>query len=141
MTRVSLMRRACARTGGSGPSTGNFQAVLRIDEANAASTPYCSRPCAANGFVWAGSLLLGRGGVRAERAPQRAGVTSQRGELIETYLQLESMLNRIYQAYQHKKDACIAQIDAGGNCDYDQPEQLALRAIYPLSWLPYQIGR
>ncbi len=60
---------------------------------------------------------------------------ASRAELIETYLQLESMLNRIYQAYQHKKDACIAQIDAGGNCDYDQPEQIALRALYPLSWL------
>ncbi len=63
---------------------------------------------------------------------------ASRAELIETYLQLESMLNRIYQAYQHKKDACIAQIDAGGNCDYDQPEQIALRALYPLSWLHYR---
>ena len=61
-----------------------------------------------------------------------------RGELMDTYVQLESMLNRIYQTYQHKKDACIAQIDAGGNCDYDQPEQLALRALYPLSWLHYR---
>ncbi|HEY2524271.1 MAG TPA: hypothetical protein VGI29_04375 [Candidatus Binataceae bacterium] len=61
-----------------------------------------------------------------------------RGELMDTYIQLESMLNRIYQNYQHKKDACIAQIDAGGNCDYDQPEQLALRALYPLSWLHYR---
>src|ERR1700682_136114 len=69
---------------------------------------------------------------------EAANGRSGRGELIETYLQLESMLNRIYQAYQHKKDACIAQIDAGGNCDYDQPEQLALRALYPLSWLHYR---
>lgn len=61
-----------------------------------------------------------------------------RGALLETYVQLESMLNRIYQTYQHRKDACIAQIDAGGNCDYDQPEQLALRALYPLSWLHYR---
>ena len=61
-----------------------------------------------------------------------------RGELMDSYVQLESMLNRIYQNYQHKKDACIAQIDAGGNCDYDQPEQLALRALYPLSWLHYR---
>src|SRR5512146_1385176 len=61
-----------------------------------------------------------------------------RGALLEAYVQLESMLNRIYQTYQHKKDACIAQIDAGGNCDYDQPEQLALRALYPLSWLHYR---
>src|SRR5690242_18391280 len=33
-----------------------------------------------------------------------------RSQLIESYLQLESMLNRIYQAYQRKKDQCIAQI-------------------------------
>ncbi|MGZ6242575.1 MAG: hypothetical protein ACXWN9_08335, partial [Candidatus Binataceae bacterium] len=56
---------------------------------------------------------------------EAANGRASRGELLETYIQLESMLNRIYQAYQHKKDACIAQIDAGGNCDYDQPEKLA----------------
>ena len=69
---------------------------------------------------------------------EAANGRASRGELMETYIQLESMLNRIYQAYQHKKDACIAQIDAGGNCDYDQPEQLALSALYPLSWLHYR---
>src|SRR5260370_11461706 len=69
---------------------------------------------------------------------EAANSRNSRSELIETYLQLESMRNRLYQAYQHKKDACIAQIDAGGNCDYDQPEQLALRALYPLSWLHYR---
>ncbi|MGZ3619232.1 MAG: hypothetical protein ACXVAA_01885, partial [Candidatus Binataceae bacterium] len=69
---------------------------------------------------------------------EAANGRASRGELLETYIQLESMLNRIYQAYQHKKDACIAQIDAGGNCDYDQPEKLALRALYPLSWLHYR---
>ena len=69
---------------------------------------------------------------------EAANGRASRGELMDTYVQLESMLNRIYQAYQHKKDACIAQIDAGGNCDYDQPEQLALRALYPLSWLHYR---
>lgn len=63
---------------------------------------------------------------------------ASRGELLDTYMRLESMLNRLYTAYQRKKDACIAQIDAGGNCDYDQPEQLALRAVYPLSWLHYR---
>src|SRR5574337_455222 len=38
-----------------------------------------------------------------------------RGELLEAYMRLESMLNRLYTAYQRKKDACIAQIDAGGH--------------------------
>ena len=69
---------------------------------------------------------------------EAANGRNSRAELIETYSQLESMLNRVYQTYQHKKDACIAQIDAGGNCDYDEPEQLSLRALYPLSWLRYR---
>jgi hypothetical protein len=62
----------------------------------------------------------------------------RRGELLDLYLRLEPMLGQIYTAYEQKKDACIAKIDAGGNCDYDQPEQLALRAVYPLSWLHYR---
>lgn len=61
-----------------------------------------------------------------------------RAALLDTYEQLEGMLNRMYTTYQRKKDACIATIDNGGSCDYDQPEQLALRALYPLSWLWYE---
>jgi len=63
---------------------------------------------------------------------------ASRGQLLDAYMRLESMLNRLYTTYQRKKDACVAQIDAGGHCDYDQPEQLALRAVYPLSWLHYR---
>src|SRR5579864_5477822 len=59
-------------------------------------------------------------------------------ELLGTYSRLESMLDRMYTTYQHQKDVCINTIDNGGNCDYDQPEQLALRALYPLSWLHYR---
>jgi Tetratricopeptide repeat len=58
--------------------------------------------------------------------------------LLDTYERLEPMLNRMYTTYQRKKDQCIEVINNGGNCDYDQPEQLALRALYPLSWLWYQ---
>ncbi|HTT77130.1 MAG TPA: tetratricopeptide repeat protein [Candidatus Binataceae bacterium] len=58
--------------------------------------------------------------------------------LLDTYELLEPMLNRMYTAYQRKKDQCINVINSGGNCDYDEPEQLALRALYPLSWLWYQ---
>ena len=90
-----------------------------------------SNPAAASSVI---SELDTAEGEFEEAANGRAG----RGELLGTYIQLESMLNRIYQAYQHKKDACIAQIDAGGNCDYDQPEKLALSALYPLSWLHYR---
>jgi hypothetical protein len=58
--------------------------------------------------------------------------------LIDSYERLEGMLNRMYTTYQKKKDQCIEVINNGGTCDYDQPEQLALRALYPLSWLWYQ---
>jgi len=58
--------------------------------------------------------------------------------LYSTYDRLESMLNRMYTTYQKKKDACIETIDTGGTCDYDQAEQLALRALYPLSWLRFE---
>ena len=61
-----------------------------------------------------------------------------KGSLIPLYHQLESMLDRMQTTYAKKKDDCIAQIDSGGQCDYDQPEQLALKAAYPLSWLRFQ---
>lgn len=59
-------------------------------------------------------------------------------ELLMTYRRLERMLDEIYQTYQKRKDACIETIDHGGNCDYEEPEQLALRALYPLSWLRFE---
>ncbi|MGA3229239.1 MAG: tetratricopeptide repeat protein [Candidatus Binatus sp.] len=60
-----------------------------------------------------------------------------KGALIPLYHQLESMLDRMDTVYSKKKDDCIAQIDNGGQCDYDKPEQLALRAAYPLAWLRF----
>jgi len=60
-----------------------------------------------------------------------------KGSLIPVYRQLESMLDRMQTAWSKKKDDCIAQIDNGGQCDYDKPEQLALRAAYPLAWLRF----
>jgi hypothetical protein len=59
-------------------------------------------------------------------------------ELLETYRRLERMLDQMYQTYQNRKEACINTIDRGGNCDYEQPEQLALRSLYPLSWLKFE---
>src|SRR5271168_4763529 len=61
-----------------------------------------------------------------------------KGALVPIYRQLDSMLDRMQTAWSKKKDDCIAQIDNGGQCDYDQPEQLELRAAYPLSWLRFQ---
>lgn len=64
---------------------------------------------------------------------------SDRGELASAYARLEEMLNRIYTTYKQKKDECIEQQSNGGaQCDYDTPEQVSLRALYPLSWLHFQ---
>ena len=60
-----------------------------------------------------------------------------KGALIPLYRQLEGMLARIQKVYSDKKDACISTIDSGGQCDYDKPEQFALRAAYPLAWLRF----
>ena len=59
-------------------------------------------------------------------------------ELLVTYHRLDRMLDQMYQTYQNRKDTCINTIDHGGNCDYEEPEQLALRALYPLSWLKFE---
>ena len=53
------------------------------------------------------------------------------------YDQLEGMLDGIYQTYHRKHDECLKIIGNGGQCDYEQPEQLELRALYPLSWLRF----
>ena len=60
-----------------------------------------------------------------------------KGALIPLYRQLDSMLDRMQTAYSKKKDDCINTIDNGGQCDYDKPEQFALRAAYPLAWLRF----
>ncbi|HYB90562.1 MAG TPA: tetratricopeptide repeat protein [Candidatus Binataceae bacterium] len=65
------------------------------------------------------------------------GAKTDKSGLAPTYSRLESALNRIYNAYKKKKDDCIAQIDQGGQCDYNTPEQIALGALYPLSWLRF----
>ncbi|MGC1190707.1 MAG: hypothetical protein WA861_08960 [Candidatus Binatus sp.] len=60
-----------------------------------------------------------------------------KGALIPLYRQLDSMLDRMQTVYSKKKDDCINTIDNGGQCDYDKPEQFALRAAYPLAWLRF----
>ncbi len=74
----------------------------------------------------------------AEFARVAEGARRPNSALMSSYDRLEAMLNRMYTTYQKKKDACIETIDRGGTCDYDQPEQLALRALYPLSWLRFE---
>jgi TolA-binding protein len=77
---------------------------------------------------------------KAEQAFARLAANPKvdKGELIGVYSRLEDMLNRMYSTYKKKKDDCIAQISTGANCDYTAPEELELKALYPLSWLHFQ---
>ncbi len=43
----------------------------------------------------------------------------------------------MYSAFKQKKEDCLARIETT-QCNYDEPEQVSLRALYPLSWLRYQ---
>ncbi len=57
--------------------------------------------------------------------------------LVGTYARLEELLGRMYSAFKQKKEDCLARIETT-QCNYDEPEQVSLRALYPLSWLRYQ---
>ncbi len=59
-------------------------------------------------------------------------------QIAATYGRLQDMLGNIYTTYKQKKNDCIKQIDNGGQCDYNTPEEIELRALYPLSWLRFQ---
>src|SRR5271163_3102976 len=74
----------------------------------------------------------------ADFAKLTASGKVDKGALVPIFHQLDEMLDRIQTVYLKKKDDCINTIDNGGQCDYDKPEQFALRAAYPLAWLRFQ---
>ncbi len=82
--------------------------------------------------------VIGRlDGAEASFAKLTSSGKVDKGALIPIYRQLEGMLDRMQTAWSKKKDDCINTIDNGGQCDYDKPEQFALRAAYPLAWLRF----
>jgi tetratricopeptide (TPR) repeat protein len=82
--------------------------------------------------------VIGRlDGAEADFAKLTSSGKVDKGALIPVYRQLEEMLDRMQTAWSKKKDDCINTIDNGGQCDYDKPEQFALRAAYPLAWLRF----
>ena len=86
----------------------------------------------------AGAVIDQLDQAEAEFAQIVEGERNDREDLVATYDRLESMLSRMYNTYEKKKDDCVQAIDEGGSCDYSEPEQLALRALYPLSWLRFE---
>jgi hypothetical protein len=92
---------------------------------------------AENNASTADQLIAHLDAAEGEFAKATSSGRVDKGALIPVFHQLESMLDRMETTYSKKKDDCIAQIDNGGQCDYDQPEQLALKAAYPLAWLRF----
>ncbi len=82
--------------------------------------------------------VIGRlDGAEASFAKLTSSGKVDKGAMIPIFHQLEGMLDRMQTAWSKKKDDCINTIDNGGQCDYDKPEQFALRAAYPLAWLRF----
>ena len=86
----------------------------------------------------AGSVISKLDSAEATFATLAENPKVDKAGLLSAYTRLESMLSRMYDTYKQKKDDCIAQPPTGAQCDYDQPEQLSLQALYPLSWLHFQ---
>jgi len=73
----------------------------------------------------------------AQFANYTADPRADAGQLMLAYQRLNGMLEQLYRTWRDKHDACLTTIGNGGQCDYEQPEQLELRTLYPLSWLRF----
>ncbi|MGH7814186.1 MAG: hypothetical protein ACREQI_09315 [Candidatus Binataceae bacterium] len=124
---------AARRHAARGPSTSELDAQLTSIEGQLGEAQ--SNPAVASDVI---NKLDSAESTFAQIASQPGADKTQ---LAPTYDRLESMLSRMYQAWDKKRQDCINQISNGGaQCDYSTPEQYSLRALYPLSWLRYTGG-
>jgi hypothetical protein len=100
-------------------------------------SPRVSAAISGSDYAEAGEVVGRLDQAEANFAKIAEGLRADKSSLAGTYERLEQMLDRMYTAFKQKKEDCIAQVDST-QCDYDQPEQISLRALYPLSWLRYQ---
>lgn len=73
----------------------------------------------------------------AKFADYTADPRASADQLNVAYQRLGGMLEQLYRTWRDKHNACLTTIGNGGQCDYEQPEQLELRTLYPLSWLRF----
>ncbi|HLH78103.1 MAG TPA: tetratricopeptide repeat protein [Candidatus Binataceae bacterium] len=73
----------------------------------------------------------------AQFANYTADPRASTAQLGLAYQRLDGMLEKLYRTWRDKHNACLTTIGNGGQCDYEQPEQLELRTLYPLSWLRF----
>jgi hypothetical protein len=119
------------------PGTAGAQTLDQLNSQLSELEPQLSS--AASNQSVAGSVISKLDSAEATFATLAENPKVDKDGLLSAYTRLESMLSRMYNTYKQKKDDCIAQIANGGaQCDYDQPEQLSLQALYPLSWLHFQ---
>ena len=122
-----------------GPGIAGAQSLGELDQRLSALAPQVDEATANSGAASGVVSQLDQAESDFARIAENSRV--DRDAMLSAYTRLDRMLDRIYTAYQKRKDACIAQIDNGGTCDYEQPEQIALRALYPLSWLRFEVRR
>jgi len=99
--------------------------------------PRVSAAASGNNYDEANEVVAQLDRAEANFAKIAEGLKTDKSSLTGTYERLEELLDRMYTAFKQKKENCLAQIETA-QCDYDEPEQVSLRALYPLSWLRYQ---
>src|SRR5579885_3775079 len=117
-------------------AAADAQSVAQLNEEVSAAAAKVS--AATSNESTAGQVIAELDRLEALYAKVASEPSTNQMALESAYHQLESGLSTMYNTYKKKKDDCIAQIDAGGQCDYSVPEQLSLQALYPLSWLRFQ---
>ncbi len=117
-------------------AVANAQSVSQLSEQVSAAA--AKVPAAESNESTAGQVISELDRLEALYAKVASEPSTNQMALEPVYNQLESSLSTLYNTYKKKKDDCINQIDAGGQCDYSVPEQLGLQALYPLSWLRFQ---
>ncbi len=122
---------------GAVPGGAAAQSLSSLNAELSALSPRVSAAISGSDYAEAGEVVNSLDRAESDFARLAEGSRGDRGALLGTYEQLEEMLGRMHTAFKQKKDECIAQIERV-QCDYDEPEQISLRALYPLSWLRYQ---
>jgi Tetratricopeptide repeat len=141
MNSVSLVRRAsiaatCAFAA-LALSMGAARAQSLSDINSQLSQIEGQLPAARNNTGQAGSVITQLDRLEALFAKLASSPKIDKSSLAPTYNRLDSALGGMYTTWKQKKDDCINTIDNGGQCDYTEPEKLALQALYPLSWLRF----
>jgi len=115
----------------------NAQSLSALNGELSALAPRVSAATSGADYAEANEVVAQLDQAEANFAKIAENLRADKGSLAGTYERLEELLDRMYTAFKQKKEDCLAQVETT-QCNYDEPEQISLRALYPLSWLRYQ---